>query len=393
MDHSSNKNLYNNSEYDVFVTENRFNVLANKGMADSRKRARVNTGSQSTQGEEHSISQHEYGSLNTDDKLCVMFARMSSIEQKVDDCLSFHNQVKFIENSVYQHDVRLKLLEYKSIDLEARSRRNNLIIGGIDEMKGEDCHSIIARFLKDNLQIDPCPAIPRAHRLGRFRPNSTRAIIVYFLDFRDTELVLENANKLRNTNFHINRDFPKEIVNARKTLWPELKRLRGMHPKSKISIVFPAKIVADGRVVADMFPDWSQVLNGDRITTNAHHSPNGNYSHQSLSLKPHQNEVNHKSAYGVERSIPLVTQHNYSPNSNFSQKSLGSNSHQFEGNHKSASGDEVPTPQVTQHSQVHNTQSIEQYEGAPTPTVQEIHNSQRIINPFCLTVIARQSTR
>ncbi|KAH3872885.1 hypothetical protein DPMN_036108 [Dreissena polymorpha] len=61
-----------------------------------------------------------------------------------------------------------------------------------------------------------------------------------------------------------------------------------------------AKIVADGRVVADMFPDWSQVLNGDRITTNAHHSPNGNYGHQSLSLKPHQYEVNHKSVYGDE---------------------------------------------------------------------------------------------
>ncbi|KAH3736246.1 hypothetical protein DPMN_042809 [Dreissena polymorpha] len=93
-----------------------------------------------------------------------------------------------------------------------------------------------------------------------------------------------------------------------------------MHPKSKISIVFPAKILADGRVVADMFPDWSQVLNGDRITTN------GNYSHQSLSLKPHQYEVNHKSVYGDETSIPHATQHNYSPNSNYSPKSLSSKS-------------------------------------------------------------------
>ena len=98
-------------EHDVFVTENRFNVLANKEMAVNRKRARVNTGSQSTQGEEHSISQHEYENLCMDDKLSVMFARMSCIEQKVDDCLSLHNRVKSLKNSVYQHDVRLRLLE------------------------------------------------------------------------------------------------------------------------------------------------------------------------------------------------------------------------------------------------------------------------------------------
>ncbi|KAH3847028.1 hypothetical protein DPMN_089340 [Dreissena polymorpha] len=158
---------------------------------------------------------------------------------------------------------------------------------------------------------------------------------VYFLEFRDTEIVLANANKLRNTPVNINRDYPKEIANSRKNLWPELKRLRGLHPNSKISIVYPAKIVADGHVLADTYPDWSEVLNGDRITTNAHHSPNGNYSHQSLGTKPRQYDVHHRPA----------------------------------------SGDKVPTPKVTQHSQVHNTQSKEQYEGASDPTVHGIHTN------------------
>ena len=33
---------------------------------------------------------------------------------------------------------QLKLLQYKSIDIEARSRRNNLLFRGIPEVNGED---------------------------------------------------------------------------------------------------------------------------------------------------------------------------------------------------------------------------------------------------------------
>jgi hypothetical protein len=190
---------------------------------------------------------------------------MNTIGQKVEDCLNIYRQVQNVETKMSEHEFRIKLLEYKSIDLEERSRRNNLIFGGIPESKDENCFQVISDFLQTNLQVEPCPPMSRAHRLGRFKPGTTRPIIVYFLDTRDTEFVLSRANMLRGTNFNINRDFPKEIVAARKSIWPEYKRLRAAHTESKISIVYPAKLVKDGRVIHDAFPQWNLVMQGNRI--------------------------------------------------------------------------------------------------------------------------------
>ena len=71
-------------------------------------------------------------------------------------------------------DKRLKLLEYKSIDQEARSRRNNLIFRGHPEVRyNDDCEAIIHSFLQRHLDIDPnLIRIQRAHRLCdlKYRP-------------------------------------------------------------------------------------------------------------------------------------------------------------------------------------------------------------------------------
>ena len=215
------------------------------------KRKRVNTDGKSTQN----ISDNEYKEMSTDNKLTVMFKEMKCISQKVDDSLLLHCKVHNMERFLSDYDHRLRVLEYKSIDLEARSRRNNLLFNGIIESRDENCLSRIEQFLSEQLQIDNCPQFPRAHRLGKYKRDSIRPIIVYFLDYRDTVHILSQANKLKGTKFSVNRDFPKEITNARKRLWPEYKRLRQTAPDSKTSIVYPARLVSNGLTVADEFPE------------------------------------------------------------------------------------------------------------------------------------------
>jgi hypothetical protein len=95
--------------------------------------------------------------------------------------------------------VRLKTFEYCSIDVEARSRRNNLIFRGIHEAQtSEDCYELTKAFLKDNLHIDPDSiCIQRAHRLGAFAHGKYRPIVVCFRDCRDVENILSCAYKLK----------------------------------------------------------------------------------------------------------------------------------------------------------------------------------------------------
>ena len=174
----------------------------------------------------------EFEKLSVNGKLSALCCEMGGVAKRLDMCVALHSKVEGLECHVQEQSTRIAQLEYRSLDLEARSRRNNIIIGGIEESRDEDCSVVIADFLKSNLNIDPCPLIPRVHRLGRFQRGKSRPIIAFFLDTRDTERVIRNAKLLRGTHYSINRDYPKEISDARRELWPELKAIRERNPRS-----------------------------------------------------------------------------------------------------------------------------------------------------------------
>ena len=219
--------------------------------------------------------------MSTDDKLVSLFEIM------IDGFGSMNSRVNNIENNVHalisesaQSERRIKLLEYKSIDQEARSRRNNLIFRGFREVVGsDDCISIIQNFLSDQLDMQDV-TIQRAHRLGSLRGTAmrtgqvgqrrkSRPIIVCFRDYKDVQDILAKAHTLQGTDFGINRDYPDEIVKARSKLWAEYKVEKPKYPRGRVYIGFPAKLVVDGDVMRDEFPDWHGILKGSRVERNA----------------------------------------------------------------------------------------------------------------------------
>lgn len=95
------------------------------------------------------------------------------------------------------------------------------------------------------------------------------------------ELILSNAGKLRGSRFGINRDYPQEIVDARKSLFQEKRLLKSQHPTAKFSIQYPAKLTMNGNVIKDMFPDWFSVMKGHRLNTDGYIRPDNSsgYGH------------------------------------------------------------------------------------------------------------------
>ena len=164
-------------------------------------------------------------------------------------------------------DAHIKLLEYRSIDNKARNRRRNLIFKGIGDYGIiENCFELIQDFINDKLKIPAEMYIERVHRLGRPRPNQTKPHpIIAFRDFGDTELVLERAPNLRGTHYLVTHDFPKEISDARNTLWPEYRKAHENPSSNHVSIRFHARLVVDGVTIQDMFPGWYKVMNGSRV--------------------------------------------------------------------------------------------------------------------------------
>lgn len=122
------------------------------------------------------------------------------IESKL-DCLS---------STVFDHtskvdDLRTTVdqLLLKVDDLENRSRRNNLIIYGIKESRGEQLESLQAevsnKILNDTLGL-PDVSIERIHRLGKPNVSKCQPVIFKLVDGRDKTKILKNCSKLKGTN-------------------------------------------------------------------------------------------------------------------------------------------------------------------------------------------------
>ena len=141
--------------------------------------------------------------MPTDDKLVSLFEIMIS------GFGSMNSRVHDIEDGVHalisasaQSERRLKLLEYRSIDQEARSRRNNLIFRRHLEIVGhDDCEGIIERFPADRFEMHDV-TIQRAHRLGSLRNHgrrtgNNRSIIVCYLDFETSRILWRRHTRYR----------------------------------------------------------------------------------------------------------------------------------------------------------------------------------------------------
>lgn len=249
------------------------------GRSDAGKRRRCSSGGTfdivNTQSQP--VSKDSFIKMSTDDKLVIMFDMLSGVTSLSQRVTNAEHSVQQVKVTTRELEDRVTVLEYKSIDNEARNRRNNLLFRGLPELdRDEDCESIIKMFLREKQVNDVY--IQRAHRTPPTRNKSNRAktnqtprpITVLFRDYNTLENILSNAYKLKGTPYGINRDYPPEIVEARSRIWPMFKKAKAENPKGSVHIGFPAKLVVRGITIKDEFPNWRQVMRTLRKTRSLH---------------------------------------------------------------------------------------------------------------------------
>lgn len=226
------------------------------------KRQRISTGGASNSDD---IDQQlNFDNLPHDEKLSALFSRLAVVDVKVDSLTDMNKRLGQAETVIKSHSDRLKLLEYRSIDIEARSRRNNIIYRNLDEAENEDCVQVINSFNYHELNLNSTH-IERAHRLGRKVAGQNRPLIVCYRDYTDTDRIMRQAPNLKGSRYSVSRDYPPEITDARRSIWPYFKQARDSQKYRDVSIGYPAKLILNGKVVQDMFPDWFHVLRGSRV--------------------------------------------------------------------------------------------------------------------------------
>ena len=125
---------------------------------------------------------------------------------------------------IWGYQIDPDYIQLKLIELEDRSRRNNIRIDGIEEEEGEVWEIFQAKatnVFKKKLGIENKIIIEGAHRTKRNYRNEDkkrpRTIVLRLANFKDKN-ILKNVNKLKGSDVSVNEDFSRETTELRKKL-------------------------------------------------------------------------------------------------------------------------------------------------------------------------------
>lgn len=188
--------------------------------------------------------------------------RIDSLEQKLNELNSLSTEVKNMKLSTSKLEKQVSTLIDKVDDLENRSRRNNLIIYGLEEPFEEKYEDLKAKVQDDIFQQKleiTVTGIERCHRLGKKTNDKPRPVIIKFLDYREKTNVLSSAFKLKGSTLSLSEDFSKQVRETRRQLWKssEEERLRGCK----------TRLVYDKLKVDDVLFAWDE-RKGSRFRLN-----------------------------------------------------------------------------------------------------------------------------
>ncbi|XP_043961443.1 uncharacterized protein LOC122824645 [Gambusia affinis] len=168
--------------------------------------------------------------------------RLSTFE---DEQLSLLNKVKSLEETK-------KLMEEKIVDMEMRSRLNNLRLVNLPEgAEGSDACGFLESWLPEVLEIPALRSpliLERAHRVGPKRNAEAppRTVIMRFLNYNQKDLIFKASKTktdilYKNQRVRFYHDVATEIHKQRKQYDGVRKRLRELGLRH--GIIPPAKLV------------------------------------------------------------------------------------------------------------------------------------------------------
>ena len=135
-----------------------------------------------------------------------------------------------------------KALKDEVVYLQSQSMRNNLVFSNIpeaDSESNETTETKLREFITEKMKIAKDEvdkiAFERVHRMDIRRRQGNRNIVAKFHEYKDREYVRKQAKVLKDTNFYVNEQFPKEIVDKRRRLVPKMKEARRQGKSSWIS--------------------------------------------------------------------------------------------------------------------------------------------------------------
>ena len=192
-------------------------------------------------------------------EIATLNAKTNAVEKSVgaiDNSLKFLNdEIEKLKTNANENEREIKSLSDRILYQDVYSRRENLRFFNIPESidpSQESAKELVYRFMEREIELDHARDIEfqRVHRIGIKKPGSSRPIIARFLRFPDRERVFKRALELKDEiEVRVFADYPKEIQERRRKLWPRLKRAREDGKRAFFDKKEPDKLIVDGHLV------------------------------------------------------------------------------------------------------------------------------------------------
>lgn len=143
---------------------------------------------------------------------------MKKIEE---DVTTLKQENENLKEKLEKQDQRIRALE-KEIN------NNQLVIHGLEELETPECNleKTLTNFFQKIMKINfEEGSIEKATRLGP-KKEGNRPIKVTIKSVKTKDLVMANRKQLKGSAIYISENYPKEVLETRKKLVPELKKLR-----------------------------------------------------------------------------------------------------------------------------------------------------------------------
>ena len=143
-----------------------------------------------------------------------------------------HESIKKTVDEIYNSQVDSDFVYDKLIDLEDRSRRNNLRIYSISQSKyetREKCEEKVDEVFREELGLDNIhtECVHHVKRDKNDKSTKPRTIVCNLLSFKEKKLVMKKCKMfLKNTSIFIDEDFSPKTMEYCKQFWEEVKELR-----------------------------------------------------------------------------------------------------------------------------------------------------------------------
>lgn len=196
---------------------------------------------QEVSGVNSRMKDYDESILNFNDKYDQILSENSNNDKLLKDLCTQVDRMQVEQEALYEQQSKS---ESRITDLQCRSMRDNLLFTGIEEPElqeneFEDTENTLNQFLSKEMNINRAIPFHRVHRLGPVDRNQSypRHIVAKFEHFKDRESVRRAAPKtLKNKPFGVREQFPKEIEDKRKKLYPQMK-IAKRDERNKVKLV------------------------------------------------------------------------------------------------------------------------------------------------------------